>query len=77
MKASKSLAQFLNTQVFNTRHQRSGTSFQGVYQSVYIESDEQLIQVFCYILLNLIQQNLRIVRRLSGLLIEIGSRTQL
>ena len=49
-----SLAALMNsyTKYFNIRYERVGSLFQGVYQSVDVRSDEQLIHLVRYILLN-------------------------
>ncbi|MBI4039390.1 transposase [Candidatus Daviesbacteria bacterium] len=48
------VANFTNsyTRYFNTRHERIGPLFQGLFKAVLIESDEQLIHVSRYIHLN-------------------------
>lgn len=50
----KYLSNFTNayTKYFNTRYDRSGALFQGIFKAVYIESDDQLIHVTRYIHLN-------------------------
>lgn len=40
------------TRAFNTRHHRVGAVFQGVYQAVAVESDEQLLHLSRYVHLN-------------------------
>jgi len=47
-------ANFANsyTKYFNTRHERVGPLFQGLFKAVMVESDEQLIHVSRYIHLN-------------------------
>lgn len=48
------VSQFTNsyTRYFNTKHERVGPLFQGVFKAVYIESDEQLLHLSRYIHLN-------------------------
>ena len=48
------LSKFSNsyTKYFNTKHKRFGPIFQGVFKSVHIETDEQLIHLSRYIHLN-------------------------
>lgn len=48
------IANFTNayTKYFNTRHQRIGPLFEGVFKAVFIENDEQLLHVSRYIHLN-------------------------
>ncbi len=50
----KFMAKFTNsyTKYFNTKHERVGPLFQGVFKAVHIESDEQLIHLSRYIHLN-------------------------
>lgn len=57
---SKFLAKFTNsyTKYFNTRHERVGPLFQGLFKAVQIETDEQLLQVTRYIHLNPVKANL-------------------
>lgn len=51
---SKFLSNFTNsyTRYFNTKHERVGPIFQGVFKAVRIESNEQLLHVSRYIHLN-------------------------
>lgn len=51
---SKFMANFTNsyTKYFNTKYQRVGPLFQGVFKAVRVESDEQLIHLSRYIHLN-------------------------
>lgn len=51
---SKYLSQFTNsyTRYFNTKNNRVGPMFQGVFKSVHVESSEQLIHLSRYIHLN-------------------------
>lgn len=50
----KFMAKFTNsyTKYFNTKHQRVGPLFQGVFKAVHIKDDEQLIHLSRYIHLN-------------------------
>jgi len=50
----KFMAKFTNsyTKYFNTKHERVGPLFQGVFKAVHVESDEQLIHLSRYIHLN-------------------------
>lgn len=50
----KYMAKFTNsyTKYFNTKHNRVGPLFQGVFKAVYIEDDEQLLHISRYIHLN-------------------------
>ena len=51
---SKYLSQFTNsyTRYFNTKHNRPGPVFQGVFKAVYVETEEQLLHLSRYIHLN-------------------------
>ncbi len=51
---SSFVSQFTNsyTRYFNTKHERVGPLFQGVFKAVHIETDEQLIHLSRYIHLN-------------------------
>lgn len=40
------------TKYFNTRHERSGSLFQGVFKSAHIDTDEYLLHVSAYVNLN-------------------------
>lgn len=48
------IANFTNsyTRYFNTKHQRVGPLFQGVFKAVFVENDEQMIHLSRYIHLN-------------------------
>ena len=48
------IANFVNayTKYFNTKHQRTGALFQGIFKAVYVESEEQLVHLVRYIHLN-------------------------
>lgn len=50
----KFMAKFTNsyTKYFNTKHERVGPLFQGVFKAVHVESDEQLLHLSRYIHLN-------------------------
>lgn len=56
---SKFASQFTNsyTRYFNTLNERVGPLFQGVFKSVHIETDEQLVHVSRYIHLNPVVSN--------------------
>lgn len=51
---SKFTANFSNsyTKYFNTKHERTGHLFQGLFKAVLVETDEQLLQLSRYIHLN-------------------------
>jgi len=51
---SRFLSNFANsyTRYFNTKYQRTGALFQGIFKTVRIESDEQLVHVSRYIHFN-------------------------
>ncbi len=51
---SKFIANFTNsyTKYFNTKHDRTGHLFQGLFKAVFVESDEQLLHLTRYIHLN-------------------------
>jgi putative transposase len=51
---SRFLSNFANsyTRYFNTKYQRTGALFQGIFKAVRIENDEQLVHVSRYIHLN-------------------------
>lgn len=50
----KFMAKFTNsyTKYFNTKHQRVGPLFQGVFKAVHVSSDEQLLHLSRYVHLN-------------------------
>ncbi|MEK7570665.1 MAG: transposase [Patescibacteria group bacterium] len=54
------LANFMNayTKYFNTKHARTGSLFQGIFKAIYVETDEQLIHLTCYIHLNPVASSL-------------------
>ncbi|MBI2011538.1 transposase [Candidatus Daviesbacteria bacterium] len=54
------IANFTNayTKYFNTRYQRIGPLFEGVFKAVYVETDEQLIHLSRYIHLNPVSSSL-------------------
>jgi putative transposase len=54
------VANFVNayTKYFNTKHERSGPLFQGVFKAVYVETDEQLVHLTRYIHLNPVASSL-------------------
>lgn len=54
------VSNFINayTKYFNTKHERLGPLFQGVFKAVFIESDEQLIHLTRYVHLNPIASSL-------------------
>lgn len=56
---SKFASQFTNsyTRYFNTLNERVGSLFQGVFKSVHVETDEQLVHLSRYIHLNPVASN--------------------
>ena len=46
------------TKYFNTKHERIGSLFQGVFKAVYVETDEQLVHLTRYIHLNPVASSL-------------------
>ena len=54
------IGNFINayTKYFNTKHQRIGPLFQGIFKAVYVETDEQLIHLTRYIHLNPVSSSL-------------------
>ena len=54
------ISNFMNayTKYFNTKYEREGPLFQGVFKAVYIESDEQLVHLTRYIHLNPVSSSL-------------------
>jgi len=54
------VANFVNayTKYFNTKYQRTGPLFQGIFKAVYVETDEQLIHLTRYIHLNPVASSL-------------------
>lgn len=46
------------TKYFNTKHERVGPLFQGVFKAVYVETDEQLLHLTRYIHLNPVASSL-------------------
>lgn len=57
---SSFISQFTNsyTRYFNTIHERVGPIYQGVFKSVHVETDEQLIHLSRYIHLNPLVSNI-------------------
>lgn len=56
----KFVAKFTNsyTKYFNTKHERVGPLFQGVFKAVHVEDDEQLLHLSRYIHLNPVMGNI-------------------
>lgn len=54
------VANFVNayTKYFNTKHQRTGPLFQGIFKAVYVETEEQLLHLTRYIHLNPVASNI-------------------
>lgn len=54
------VANFINayTKYFNTKYQRTGPLFQGVFKAVYVETEEQLVHLTRYIHLNPVASSL-------------------
>lgn len=54
------MANFMNayTKYFNTKHERIGPLFQGIFKAVYVETNEQLLHLTRYIHLNPIASSL-------------------
>ncbi len=46
------------TKYFNTKHERTGPLFQGIFKAVYVETDEQLLHLTRYIHLNPVTSSL-------------------
>jgi putative transposase len=61
------VANFVNayTKYFNTKHERTGPLFQGVFKAVYIETDEQLMHLTRYIHLNPVASSMITPEQLS------------
>jgi putative transposase len=51
---------------FNTKNQRTGPLFQGIFKGVYVESDEQFVHVSRYIHLNPFDASLCNLDTISG-----------
>ncbi|HUD45014.1 MAG TPA: transposase [Patescibacteria group bacterium] len=53
-------ANFMNayTKYFNTKHERTGPLFQGIFKAIYVETDEQLTHLTRYIHLNPVTSSL-------------------
>ena len=54
------VANFINayTKYFNTKYERTGALFQGVFKAVYVESEDQLVHLVRYIHLNPVASSL-------------------
>ena len=54
------VSNFMNayTKYFNTKHEREGSLFQGVFKAVYVETEEQLVHLTRYIHLNPVASSL-------------------
>lgn len=65
---SKFLANFTNsyTKYFNTKHERNGPLFQGLFKAVIIETDEQLVHLSRYIHLNPSTSSIVEIDKLKG-----------
>ncbi len=61
------IGNFINayTKYFNTKHERTGPLFQGVFKAVYVETDEQLVHLTRYIHLNPVASSLITPEQLS------------
>jgi putative transposase len=63
----KYVANFVNayTKYFNTKYQRTGALFQGIFKAVYVESEEQLVHLTRYIHLNPVASRLITINDLA------------
>lgn len=67
----KGIANFISnftnayTRYFNTKHERKGPMFEGVFKAVLVESDEQLIHLSRYIHLNPVVSSLVSIERIK------------